>query len=268
MLRRILVSGLGSLVVLCLTVGAAQAQPFGGGSGTTLASPIAPTSVTATPVFDVYTTGFHCQYGAGASDFSYDSHGYTETYMQGSKTFTNFESGCVSNDGGTTVTHRELGVRRCVDASAPVYTPGEVASFADGEVVIVCDVPDVNAAGHSRANSHKFKFVAQGFKCEATVGTGATGDHATNLRNMDSIEFDQIYRRSYRSPKLAAITTACIGTVPASTPVSSAVSYHELGCAEDNPFGSGTIRGYGETFTFPDRQYEELCQVPNYPIAS
>jgi hypothetical protein len=256
-LRRILIVCAGPLVALCVTAGVAQAKTTPGLAGGTLAQPL-PATTGSVPTFDVYATGETCDYyGGGTTD---DSDAYAEQYTQGGKMLTNYEIGCVANTGSTTVTHTEEPAKTCVDGAAPHNTPAEQATFADGEEVLVCDEPDVTHAGHSRANRHPFKYVAQGFKCEATVGTGASGNHATNIRNKDSIEFDQ----DYKSPThlaLSAISTTCVGTVPAKLTVSSTIVSHEVKCSQDNPFGSGTLPGYGQSFTFPDRQYEEAAQA-------
>jgi hypothetical protein len=260
-LRRILIVCAGPLVALCVAAGVAQAQSTPGLTGD-FAHPVFRATTSSAPAFDVYVLGVPCDYfGAGDAETA-DSEGYAERYTQSGKTLTNYEIGCVSNTGSTTDTHTEESAKSCDDGAAPRPTSGEQATFADGEEVLVCDEPDVTHAGHSRANSHPFTYVAQGFKCEATVGTGASGNHATNIKNKDSIEFDQ----DYKSPSgvaHSAISTACVGTVPAAMTVSTSIVSHEVRCSQDNPFGPGTVPGYGESFTFPDHQYEEICQIPN-----
>jgi hypothetical protein len=143
------------------------------------------------------------------------------------------------------------------------FVNAEYVWFIDGEWGVICTVPDDNGSGVSHAGAAPLQFYQQGFKCQVPVAVqGKNGQIVpANLRNNDSIELYQSLGN-----KMYSITTTCIGKLPAGyQPPAGGASTHWLGCLEPNgPAGSGSIKGFGTTVTYPDGQYSETCSVPNY----
>jgi hypothetical protein len=142
------------------------------------------------------------------------------------------------------------------------FVNAEYAWFVDGEWGVICTVPDDNGKGVSHAGNDPLKVYQQGFKCQVPVAVQGTNGQivAANLRNSDSIEVYQSLGN-----KLYSITTTCLGKLPTGYKAPSSSTTHWLACLEPNgPAGSGSIKGYGATVTYPDGQYSETCSDPNY----
>jgi hypothetical protein len=158
-------------------------------------------------------------------------------------------------------------------AGQSIEANAEFVNFVDGEWAVMCNkandtagTPGGIAPGFTVSpvldQSPAFSFVGQAFTCQDTVGVGANGQTPDNIRNQDSIEFYQALGNNTYS-----ITTTCIGNlhhVPGSPTPPSQPTAHWLGCLEYNPFPGASLKGYGVSVTYPDGQYSETCNVPNY----
>jgi hypothetical protein len=174
---------------------------------------------------------------------------------------------CVGNDGGNTQSNAFFPSPSC-DNGAPQSvheSPTEVAKFMDGEWMILCTVPDDNGAGDSQANDQHAPYVVyqQGFPCQAAVGTGSSGNSAFIAKTKDSLEYSQTYTENGQT--VTALTTSCIGQLPSGKTAPSAAVAHLVSCTQYDPNAAGKfVRGLGETITYPDGQFQETCNVPNY----
>lgn len=178
---------------------------------------------------------------------------------------------CVTNIGPTAQSFSEAPNPACSNpfAVSVYYGPCVFANFSDGESMAPAPIiPDDNGAGDSDAQNVLPTLYKQAFTCQATVGVGASDSTADNIKNQDSVEFYVNYP-DYDGHPVSSITTACIGEVPAGVTINtSAPVTHLVGCSEYNPFvPGGYVQGLGISGTFPDRQYGEICNVPNYPVS-
>jgi hypothetical protein len=174
---------------------------------------------------------------------------------------------CVGNDGGNTQSNAFFPSPAC-DNGAPQSvhdSPLEVAKFMDGEWMVLCTVPDDNGSGDSQANDQHAPYVVyqQGFPCQAAVGTGSDGNTPRIVKTNDSLEYQQTY--SENSQDDTALTTSCIGKLASSVTVPSSAVFHLVSCTQYDPNAAGKfVRGLGETITYPDGQFQETCNVPDY----
>jgi hypothetical protein len=174
---------------------------------------------------------------------------------------------CVGNDGGNTESNDFFPSPACTNAGAQSVhdSPLEVAKFTDGEWLALCTVPDDNGAGDSAANDQHAPYVVyqQGFPCQAAVGTGSSGNNAVIAKTKDSLEYSQTYTENGQT--VTALTTSCIGKLPNSTTVPSTPVSHLVSCTQYDPKAPGKfVKGLGETITYPDGQFQETCNVPDY----
>jgi hypothetical protein len=252
-LRKFALACAGAVAAMSIAVGAADAKT-------------ASTS-TSKPTFNVYKNGVAANSTCGGfknHETTKDWAEYTESYAADGTTLQNWVIGCVFQ--GSTAPASVGTVTGCGDGTAPLPAQGVQASFADGEGVLVCGDPDVQGS-QSNANSVPDNVVGHGAACTATVLVGAKGTTLAKRHTVDSVEVDQNYT-DYSGNSVSAVTTACVGAVPAKQTVSSTVATRAVKCSEANPFGSGKLKGYGLTVTYPDHQFEEICELPNAPVRS
>jgi hypothetical protein len=100
----------------------------------------------------------------------------------------------------------------------------------------------------------------QGFSCQVVIGTGSNDQTYIQKRTRDSVEYSVTKNGS------TAVTTVCIGKVPAGTTVAShAVSAPTTNCGQDDPNRPGKfISGGGVITTFKDGLYLSACTTPDY----
>ena len=212
------------------------------------------------PAIGGVQSGFACGTFQGPTS---DSFAYIESYAP---SLYSDMLVCSLNNGGNTMSHTESTPCFNPYAQSAITSPFEDATFMDGESVIVCNTPDDNGAGGSQASSVPYTFYRQGFTCQATVGIGADGNTADNIKNQDSIEFHQDYSPSGGGPT-SSITTACVGQLPHNVTPPSQPATHVVGCSQYNPFvPGGVVRGLGLSASYPDGQYSEVCNTPNYSV--
>lgn len=173
---------------------------------------------------------------------------------------------CVGNDGGNTESNAFYLSPACsnVGAQGVHEAPLEVAKFTDGEWLALCTVPDDNGSS-SAANTQDAPYVVyqQGFPCQAAVGTGSSGNSAFIAKTKDSIEYSQTYTENDQTVR--ALTTSCIGQLPSGKTAPSTAVAHLVSCTQYDPFAAGKfVKGLGETITYPDGQFQETCNVPDY----
>jgi hypothetical protein len=175
---------------------------------------------------------------------------------------------CVGNNGAHAMLNEQYQSPACVNnggASGADGSPLEVATFMDGEWLALCTVPDRATSGDSQANDQHAPYVVyqQGFPCQAAVGVGSDGNTAFIAKTNDSLEYSQTYTENDQT--VTALTTSCIGQLSSSTTVPSTPVYHLVSCTQYDPKAPGKfVKGLGETITYPDRQFQETCNVPNY----
>jgi hypothetical protein len=174
---------------------------------------------------------------------------------------------CVGNNGGIVEANSFFSSPTCTNAGAQSVhsSPLEVATFTDGEWMALCTVPDDNGSGGSQANTQDAHYAVyqQGFACQAAVGTGANDNAARIVNTHDSLEYSQKYTEDGQT--VTALTTSCIGKLASNVTVSSSPVFHLVSCTQFDPNAPGKfVRGLGETITYPDRQFQETCNVPNY----
>jgi hypothetical protein len=197
-----------------------------------------------------------------------DAQNYTLNYGAG---FGSQSYNCVSPNGPTGSDTNAVYPGDCnsdYPSSNGYYGFYLTAQFIDGEQEELCNTPDENPSGNSNATYQPVSVYLQGFKCQATVGVNADGQTPLNMKTPDSIEVDQAYTDP-NGNSVSSISTVCAGQLPKTvTPPTSTVT-HEVGCSEYNPYVTGkTVRSIGESATFPDGQYTEECNLPNYPLAT
>ena len=79
----------------------------------------------------------------------------------------------------------------------------------------------------------------------------------------DSLEYPQTYTENSQTVK--ALTTSCIGQLASNETAPSTPVAHLVSCTQYDPFAAGKfVRGLGETITYPDGQFQETCNVPDY----
>ena len=150
------------------------------------------------------------------------------------------------------------------DAESDLSGPCASATYPDGEGVQTTLTPDDDGMGLSNATQPPTLY-QQGFSCGDTVGVGPSDNTARNIKNADSVEVYQPYA-DYDGNPVTSITTVCIGKLPSATTISSSIVTHLVNCYEYNPYNpSGAVAGLGISVTYPDDQYAESCNVPNYP---
>jgi hypothetical protein len=262
--RRFAVICLGPLAAMSIAVGTADAHSSarGGVSGAASATRQAVAPATKKPTIDIYDNGYAA--GSDCGDYSgFDSQdwtAYTESYFADGQYLTNYQLGCVFNTGDTSGSYTsETG---CGDGGAPNSTSGGVAQFADGEESLVCGEPDVTASDSSDANSSAYYPYFYGDYCNATVLTGKTGKTDSKVGTDDEVLWYQPYT-DYDGTYVNSVTNVCVGVVPETKGISSSVATHKVACSEDDPYTGKTIKGSGVTTTYPDRQFEEVCNIPN-----
>jgi len=189
------------------------------------------------------------------------------TYVQSYGGLNADVASCVGNDGGNTESNSFFPSPTCdlADGQSVHRSPLEVAKFMDGEIMVLCTVPDDNGSGGSAANDQGAPYAVyqQGFPCEAAVGTGSSGNSAFIAKTNDSLEYSQTYTENGQTVK--ALTTSCIGQLPSNKTAPSTPVAHLVSCTQYDPFAAGKfVRGLGETITYPDGQFQETCNVPNY----
>jgi hypothetical protein len=189
------------------------------------------------------------------------------TYVQSYGDLAGDVASCVGNDGGTAEANSFFPNPSCdlADGKSVHTSPLELAKFVDGEVLVLCTVPDDNGSGGSAANDQLAPYVVyqQGFPCQAAVGAGSSGNSAFIAKTKDSIEYSQTYTENGQTVK--ALTTSCIGQLPAGKTAPSTAVAHLVSCTQYDPFAAGKfVKGLGETITYPDGQFQETCNVPDY----
>lgn len=178
---------------------------------------------------------------------------------------------CVGNNGGNTEGNSFYAYPTChsSDNQSVKYAPLEYASFTDGEWIVLCTVPDDNGSGASQANDQgaRYNVYQQGFKCEAAIGTGAGDSTPTAVRTNDSLEYSQTYNEDTNgiTDTVTAVTTTCVGQLASNVHVAGTPEANLVSCTQYDPLAPGKyLRGLGETITYPDGQYQETCNVPDY----
>jgi hypothetical protein len=204
-----------------------------------------------------------CSFGAPVSLSSPDGMTYVQSYGDLAADVVN----CVGNDGGNTESNSFFPSPACVNSAGKSVhqSPLEVAKFMDGEWMVLCTIPDDNGSGGSAANDQGAPYAVyqQGFPCQAAVGTGSSGNSAFIAKTNDSLEYSQTYTENGQTVK--ALTTSCIGRLPNNKTAPSTPVAHLVSCTQYDPFAPGKfVRGLGETITYPDGQFQETCNVPNY----
>jgi hypothetical protein len=174
---------------------------------------------------------------------------------------------CVGNNGGNVESNSYYPAPTCdsPDNQSVKHAPLEYATFADGEWIVLCTVPDDNGSGDSQANDDAAPYTVyqQGFGCEAAIGIGLSDGTADAVRTNDSLEYYQQYTESGQT--VTAVTTTCVGQLASNVTVASSPVTHLVSCTQYDPQAPGKyLRGLGETITYPDRQYQETCNVPDY----
>ncbi len=218
----------------------------------------------------VRTQGFHCNFSGGALTAVYntvDSTTFIESYAVGGKTLYSNTLVCQGVAGPGSKTHAEFGGKLCVNPEAK-SVPGassEVATFADTEVLFVCNTPDDDGASHSNADNVPLRYVNQGFPCTANVGSGVNGNTMLRVHTADSIEVDQTYS-AYAGGTTRSTTTTCIGQLPKSVAAPNSDVAHQVTCTEPNPSGGPIIQAAGISATYTDGQYSQTCNVPNTQV--
>jgi hypothetical protein len=183
-------------------------------------------------------------------------------------------------DGYASVTQTCSGIGPAGQGSSKAdcsTTPGPTrqglfATFADGEYAGYCNDPGPPQSSSS-VSVDSPTTVSQGFVCEATVATGDAGNTPTNIRTTDSIEggvpYDSI--SGDQADFFTSLTTVCVGQVPAATAVPSIHDSHTVACTqagEPGVSGGAPVQGYGISVTFPDHQFSETCNTPDYALAT
>ena len=104
----------------------------------------------------------------------------------------------------------------------------------------------------------------QGFRCQVTIGQGASDTTYQNHFVFDSIEFYVPYH--VHGKTRYSVTTNCIGTLPPATVVApTIVTAKTAHCGQINPFDQTKfISGVGTTTTFPDGTFTETCNTPKF----
>jgi hypothetical protein len=104
----------------------------------------------------------------------------------------------------------------------------------------------------------------EGFRCQVTIGQGASDTTYVNHVVFDSTEF--YVPHNAHSNAILSVTTNCIGTLPMGTPVApTIVSAPTARCGQLNPFDKHKfIFGRGITTTFPDGMFSETCTTPKF----
>ncbi len=226
-------------------------------------SRVAPRIVSSQPTITVTGLQFYCDIGDYA-DFTSDSIAWVESYAP--SLYSDMLT-CQTNDGRPVLAHQENPYPSCYNpfAQSVQRSPCEQAHFADGEAIVISNVPDDNGSGGSNANASPYTFYKQGFSCGAVAGVGSDDNTVYRAKTSDSIEFFQNYV-DYNGNPTQAITTSCLGQLPSSVTVDSSTAVaHFIACYQYNPNPGGpNLLGYGETVTYPDRQYSETCTTPNY----
>ncbi len=223
-----------------------------------------PRTASSVPTITVTGLGFPCS-NPPYSNNTYDTAAWVESYAP--SLYSDMAT-CQGNDGVAAQSHQELpnpvgcagwgGVWKSQSTS-----PTENAQFSDGEWIAICNVPDDNGSGGSNANNSPYTFYQQGFRCGAVAGVGSSDSTVYRAKTNDSIELYQNYV-DYNGNSTQAITTSCLGVLPSSVTVSSSPVANFVACYQYNPNGGSTVLGYGETVTYPDRQWSETCTTPNY----
>lgn len=256
MLRRILVISLTALAALFVATGAAQSHRY-----TPPHYPVAGFLGNDTDQCFFTIDGEH-----PTADFGAYGENYTERFARThEKTLSDEGLACVGRSAVRVSGHTEGGGNAC-NENAPILAPFEDATFADGEEVLVCDIPDIVPGGGGNGvyvpnRGEPFHFDGQGARCEATVMTGPDGSHTRQVATRDSIQLDERFKTLNGKPT-AALTTVCVGRLPAGTTVAPSVQSHHFACVQDRLSGSGTVPAFGTSYTFPDRQYEQICETP------
>ncbi len=217
------------------------------------------------PTITVKETQFGCALNVvGVSSTTNDTIAWVENYAP--SLYSDMLT-CQGNNGVTGAdAHLEAPNPNCRNPyGQSVHTsPDEQAQFSDGEYILICNTPDDNGSGGSNANNSPYTSYKQGFSCGAVAGVGSDDNTVYRAKTSDSIEFYQNYV-DYSGNATQAITTSCLGQLPSSVTVAPTAVAHFVACYQYNPNpGGGTVLGYGETVTFPDRQYSETCTTPNY----
>src|SRR5579875_215905 len=259
MKSRLAVICLGPLVAMSIAVGTAQAQAGARAGASGSASIVRPAVSPATPkpTITITTAGNSCLSGDGyVSD---DSTSFTESYFADGEYLSNYQLGCVFDNG---VSSPSTSTSSGCNAYAPSQTMLGRAQFADGEESLVCGEPDVTSNDSSDANSQPYYDWTYGDYCKATVLTGSKGTTQSKLVTYDEVEWYQPYT-DYDGNFVNSDTTVCVGVVPNTKGVSSSVATHKVACSETDPYTGKTIKGSAVTSTYPDRQFEEVCSIPN-----
>jgi hypothetical protein len=104
----------------------------------------------------------------------------------------------------------------------------------------------------------------QGFRCQVTIGQGASDTNYVNHVVFDSTQF--YIPHNAQSNANLSVTTNCVGTLPPGTPVApTIVSAPTAHCGQFNPFNRHKfIFGRGITTTFPDGMFSETCNTPKF----
>ena len=205
-----------------------------------------------------------CNYGAQVSP---DGMAYVQSYDSLYGDVLN----CVGNNGGHTEGNSFYPNPACTndDPQSVHNAPLEYATFTDGEWLVLCTVPDDNGAGGSQANSEGAPYTVyqQGFRCDAAIGVGGSDGTPYLAKTSDSLEYSQTYTETSDgiSQSVTALTTTCIGQLPNSVTIDTSAVPHLVSCTQYDPNAPGqVVRGLGETITYPDRQFQETCNVPAY----
>jgi hypothetical protein len=257
--RQFAVICLGPLAAMSIAVGTATAQTTvrGGLLHATTATHSAVTPATVKPTYSITATGGEC--GSFNGFLGNDSTEYTETYFADGQYLSNYQLGCVFP---TTTSTESVTQESGCGAAAPDSTMGGEAQFEDGEDVLVCGEPDVTSSGNSDANSSSYYEWEYGESCKATVLTGGKGTTLSKLVTNDQVEWYQPYT-DYDGTYVNSDTTACVGVVPNTKAIPSVVKAKKVACSEQDPYTRKTIKGFGVTTTYPDRQFMEICNIPN-----
>jgi hypothetical protein len=207
--------------------------------------------------------GDQCYFSTGGEHPTSDFGSFGQDYFErfggnlGAR-FTNAGLACVGRTEIRTGSATSDGPQAC-DERASFLAPSEDVTFGDGEEALICDIPDIEnrPRSHVRNLGALFDYVPEGPNCRATI---TTADGVTTIFTRDSFEVDETYT-TLNGSFASAVITDCVGKLPAKTPLEPTEQADTFTCSENNPFKQGAITGYGFSYTFPDRQYEQVCEV-------
>jgi hypothetical protein len=225
-------------------------------------------SVTAGPPISSIQTGFSCSVPVDGPTAETTNDSVSFYNSQGG--FNSLTQNCSGHDNSI---NSNSTATDCTTYSGgdPISSTGLYTTFADGEYTDYCNDPSVGADyfifGYAPIGNASP--VNQGFRCEATVGVGSDGNKAENVYTSDSVEGSApyvAYELFYPLGFYTSLTTSCVGSVLAGVTVPSTPVAHTVACMQlgDPSVSTAPVQGYGVSVTYPDGQYSETCNTPDY----